>query len=159
LDLKGKNMSIPARTVRARTILLLLSLVITPVSLAQMMMPSQQIPANLNLSNNRWSVQKRFKVAYVSSVSPIVPGKLARWVIEVRDPQNAPVDGADLQFSASMPGHMHGLPTEPKLSKRLGNGKYELSGVQFQMSGWWIIKLAVRKANMSDSAEFNLMLK
>ena len=58
-----------------------------------------------------------------------------------------------------MPGHMHGLPTEPKITKRLGNGRYELSGVQFQMPGWWIIKLTVRKANLSDSAEFNLMLK
>ena len=50
----------------------------------------------------------------------------------------------------------HGLPTRPRVTKSLGNGAYEISGVRFNMGGWWEVKLTITTAAGTDTVTFNL---
>ena len=43
-----------------------------------------------------------------------------------------------------MPEHNHAMPTEPKVTKNLGNGRYLLQGVRFHMAGFWEMKVTIR---------------
>ncbi len=57
-----------------------------------------------------------------------------------------------------MPQHGHGLPTAPQVTKNLGDGRYRIEGVKFNMSGWWTFEVAVDSADGSDSVTFNIVL-
>ena len=57
-----------------------------------------------------------------------------------------------------MPQHGHGLPTKPRVTKRLGKGDHVVDGMKFNMGGWWVVKFAVSSAAGSDSVVFNIKL-
>jgi len=56
------------------------------------------------------------------------------------------------------------LPTQPLLTNQIAPGVYRISGVKFQMAGWWVIELELSLVNAdgsikpSDSLRFNLAL-
>jgi hypothetical protein len=57
-----------------------------------------------------------------------------------------------------MPEHGHGLPTQPRVRRALGDGVYEIEGLRFNMGGWWELKLAIESPAGADSVTFNLSL-
>ena len=67
-----------------------------------------------------------------------------------------PVTEATIAIDGGMPQHGHGLPTRPRVTKNLGNGWYEISGVRFNMGGWWELKLTVTGPAGTDTVTFNL---
>ena len=69
-----------------------------------------------------------------------------------------PVEQASFTVDGGMPEHLHGLPTQPRLGRALGDGVYEIDGVRFSMGGWWEFKLAIESPAGADSVTFNLSL-
>ena len=67
-----------------------------------------------------------------------------------------PVTNAKIAIGGGMPEHGHGLPTRPRVTKDLGNGWYEISGLRFNMGGWWELKLTVTGPEGTDTVTFNL---
>ena len=67
-----------------------------------------------------------------------------------------PVTDAGITVDGGMPQHGHGLPTRPRVTKNLGNGSYEISGVRFNMGGWWELKLTITTPAGTDTVTFNL---
>lgn len=67
-----------------------------------------------------------------------------------------PVTAATITVGGGMPQHRHGLPTRPRVTKNLGNGSYEISGVRFNMGGWWELKLTITTPACTDTVTFNL---
>ena len=67
-----------------------------------------------------------------------------------------PVTDAKISIDGGMPEHNHGLPTRPRVTKDLGNGWYEISGLRFNMGGWWEVKLTVTGSAGTDTVTFNL---
>jgi hypothetical protein len=67
-----------------------------------------------------------------------------------------PVPNARITVDGGMPEHGHGLPTRPRVTKDLGNGWYEVSGVRFNMGGWWELKLTITTPAGTDTVTFNL---
>jgi hypothetical protein len=63
---------------------------------------------------------------------------------------------AAIAVDGGMPQHGHGLPTRPRVTKNLGNGSYEISGLRFNMGGWWELKLTVTGPAGTDTVTFNL---
>jgi hypothetical protein len=57
-----------------------------------------------------------------------------------------------------MPQHGHGLPTEPRVTRGLGDGKFEVEGLEFSMTGWWVVNVHVETAFGQDEATFNFNL-
>lgn len=89
---------------------------------------------------------------------PLAKRKLQKVQVRVEDAAGRPVDGADMTVDGGMPQHGHGLPTRPRLTAGLGDGRYEVDGVRFNMGGWWEFKLEIRAAAGTDNVTFNLDL-
>ena len=91
-------------------------------------------------------------------VAPLVKRKLQKVRVRVQDEGGRPIDGATIEVDGGMPQHGHGLPTRPRMTKRLGNGVYEIDGVRFNMGGWWEFRLAIADGARTDTVTFNLSL-
>ncbi len=57
----------------------------------------------------------------------------------VSDLDGAPVQGATILVAGHMPGHVHGLPTQPRVTQELAPGVL-VEGLKFQMEGWWVME-------------------
>lgn len=91
-------------------------------------------------------------------VEPLATRKLQKVNVRIIDASGQPVDSAEMTVDGGMPQHGHGLPTRPRVSRALGDGRYEIDGVRFNMGGWWEFKLGIRAATGADSVTFNLQL-
>jgi hypothetical protein len=78
-------------------------------------------------------------------------------VIRVTSKDGSVVSGLQITVDGGMPQHGHGLPTKPRVTKDLGEGRYQVEGLKFNMGGWWELKFALAGA-ASDSVVFNLEL-
>ena len=105
----------------------------------------------------RVSTSGMFSVT-LQPAAPLAKRKLQKIRVEVVDATGARVDGADISVDGGMPQHGHGLPTRPRVTRRLGAGMYEIDGVRFNMGGWWEFKLAIATDAGADSVTFNLDL-
>jgi len=98
---------------------------------------------------------------YTATLEPREPLRLRQLqtvAVRVVDANGSPIDDAAITIGGGMPEHMHGLPTQPRVSRSLGGGVYEIEGVRFSMGGWWELKLAIESPAGSDSVTFNLGL-
>jgi hypothetical protein len=116
-------------------------------------------PSDLNLSTTRLSAQGHYRATIVPRVAPIPINSLHAWTLHVETPDGRPVTGATIAVDGGMPQHGHGLPTQPQVTRELGNGDYLVEGLKFQMEGWWTIAFAIEAAGQRDDAQFNLILK
>lgn len=83
---------------------------------------------------------------------------LESWILTVLDAAGSPVENAIIAIDGGMPAHGHGLPTAPAITEELGEGRYRLDGVKFNMMGEWVLRLAIEGAAGSDEVtiEFEL---
>ena len=116
------------------------------------------VPANLDLSLEKLSDGGLYHVELIPDASPISVGKMHVWTVELETASGAPVTQADFVISGGMPQHGHGLPTAPQVTKSLGDGRFKIEGVKFNMSGWWTFKLGLKGAAGSDAVTFNIVL-
>ena len=79
-----------------------------------------------------------------------------RVVVTTQDGES--IDNAQILVDGGMPQHGHGLPTQPRVTRYLGDGAYEVEGVKFNMGGWWEFRLAINSAAGIDTVTFNLDL-
>lgn len=124
------------------------------VGFAAMMQP----PDGLDLSLRKPTDKGLYVAAVEPGLSPLEVGTMHRWVIRITTPQGTPVDGAAISVDGGMPQHGHGLPTAPKVSAQLGEGRYRVEGMKFNMPGWWVVNFAVEGPAGSDTVTFNLVL-
>lgn len=111
-----------------------------------------------NTSTTRTSKAGLYQVTYVSEVLPVPKRELHKWVIDVRDADGHPIDGATIQVDGGMPDHGHGLPTRPTMREALGNGRYVVDGMKFNMGGYWVVDLAIAAPTGDDAVRFELNL-
>jgi len=118
----------------------------------------QMNAAKLDLATEKMSAGGHFKVAISSQAIPVKINHMHAWVLDIKSHGGNPVSGAKIQIDGGMPAHGHGLPTAPRVTKELGDGKYLVEGVRFNMGGHWELKFDIKSAQMSDKVIFNLML-
>lgn len=123
-------------------------------SLAACMSP----PSGLNLSLDRPSAHDRYQVTIHSLADPIVINRMHAWEIRLRSPSGEPVTGARIAVGGGMPQHGHGFPTQPRVTREIGGGRYLLEGMKFSMPGWWEIKLKVDADSGTDEITFNTFI-
>jgi hypothetical protein len=85
-------------------------------------------------------------------------GKFQTWIVELRAPGGAAVKGAELAIAGGMPGHGHGLPTQPRVTEELGEGRYRIEGVKLNMVGAWVIEVYVSTPAMRERLRFDLAI-
>jgi len=119
----------------------------------------KSMPAELDLSTEKPSDGKAFAVSVESNLDPVTLNKIHSWTVEVKTPGGKPVEDARITVQGGMPMHQHGLPTAPRVTKNLGQGRYLVEGMKFSMSGWWELIVRIEAGASKDSATFNLILK
>ena len=45
------------------------------------------------------------------------------------------------------------------ITQNLGQGNYRVEGMEFQMTGWWVVNFHITANGQSDILQFNLILK
>jgi hypothetical protein len=115
-------------------------------------------PSKLDLSLNRPTLQKRYVVAMHPLAEPIAINRMHAWEVKVTSPAGDPVLHAQIDVDGGMPQHGHGLPTRPRVTRELGDGRYLIEGMKFSMTGWWELKLNVRSQGVADQVTFNKVI-
>jgi len=115
-------------------------------------------PADLDLSRSKASAKGTYSIGIAPEIEPVQQGPLHAWVLTLTTPDGKPVEGARIAIDGGMPQHGHGLPTAPQATAYLGEGRYRIEGVRFNMSGWWELKFAISAPPGDDSAVFNVTL-
>ena len=90
---------------------------------------------------------------------PLRPRRMHTVRVAIIDAAGVAVNDATIRIDGGMPQHGHGLPTQPQVSRYLGDGAYLVEGMKFQMTGWWVVDFDIDAADRSDQVRFNLMLK
>jgi hypothetical protein len=115
--------------------------------------------ADMDLSLNRTTDDKLFRVRAASETNPIPMSKMHRWSLHVDSADGLPVTGARLEIDGGMPEHGHGLPTAPRAEPGDAPGDYVINGMKFSMPGWWVLKVNVQAPNgRTDKVTFNVVL-
>ena len=115
-------------------------------------------PDDLDLSRDKASEGGLYRVSIAPESEPVPQGVLHAWIVTVATADGAPVADATIGVDGGMPQHGHGLPTAPKAAGHLGDGRYRIEGVRFNMGGWWVLSLEISSAAGADTAEFNIRL-
>lgn len=109
--------------------------------------------------NGPWTSRSGdLQISYASSLEPLSINQMHSWVLYVETSKGAPVAGADLSVEGGMPEHDHGLPTRPRVTRYLGDGKYLLEGIRFHMPGAWEIQVSIDALGKQDVVVISLTL-
>ena len=105
------------------------------------------------------STDGHFRVALVESTPIPQDLTLYTWVLEVRDADGQPIDGASVVAEPTMPDHGHGtFPiTTPGVAAD-GVGRFTLTDMDLFMAGVWQIELRITAGDVSDTAFFHFVL-
>lgn len=122
---------------------------------ARMMQPP---PSDLDYALSK-ATDKGFYVGTLQpGLDPLAVGPIHNWTVEVRTADGEPVEHASISIDGGMPQHGHGLPTRPQVTQELGDGRYLVEGMKFNMPGWWVIEIDIDGPAGADAATFNLSL-
>ena len=99
-----------------------------------------------------------FVASFQSELDPLAINRIHSWTLVVRDAEGRPVSGADIVVSGGMPAHNHGLPTQPRVTEELGNGRYLVEGMRFHMQGEWTVDVVIETDTAKDVVRIGLTL-
>jgi len=123
----------------------------------------QPAPDVLDVSSFQVSRERRF-VAHVE-VEPGPGGpasvplnRIHRWRLLLSDLEGKPIHDAKIDIVGHMPGHVHGLPTQPQVTGEVAPGVYTVDGMKFQMNGWCVMDFNVEYGGRTDLVRYNLVL-
>ena len=103
-------------------------------------------------ASDEWLTRSGFYlVRYESRVNPVAINRIHDWEFVITTPDGDPVTGASIQIEGGMPLHNHGLPTDPRMTKELGDGRYLVEGMRFHMNGDWELLLTIDAAGRRDT--------
>ena len=100
----------------------------------------------------------RYRISYAPTLQPIEINRIHAWIAQVTDAEGNPVARATLGITGGMPAHDHGLPTAPRATAYLGEGRYLIEGMKFHMGGAWEVVLKVKSGAGDDALSIPLDL-
>ncbi|OJT99967.1 MAG: hypothetical protein BGN87_10390 [Rhizobiales bacterium 65-79] len=115
-------------------------------------------PGDLDLSLSKKSENGLYAVSLAPEQAPIREGPLESFILTVKMANGQPVEVSRIEIAGGMPRHGHGLPTEPRVTAALGDGRYRIEGFKFTMAGWWQIRFTIEAPPGRDEADFNIVL-
>ena len=118
----------------------------------------EPLPNDLDLATTRMTEAGHYSVTITPENADYQRNTLHAWIATITTPDGTPVEGAEISIDGGMPQHGHGLPTSPQMTESLGDGRYKIEGVRFNMRGWWEFKLAITAEDVSDHISFNLVM-
>ena len=116
-------------------------------------------PPDLDYSTTRTSDEGLYQVSYTPATGTVPVNQMHQWTLHVETQEGQPVEGAEILVDGDMPQHGHGLPTQPRVTKEIGNGDYLVEGMKFQMGGWWVMDFTISANGQQDIVHFNMLLQ
>ena len=104
------------------------------------------------------SEAKHFKVTIYPQDNRTIIGDYHHWIVELADHEGMPIGDAQIAIGGGMEGHGHGLPSQPEVTRYLGDGRYLIEGVLFNMAGEWALLMAIQTATASDRVRVDMTL-
>lgn len=117
-----------------------------------------RVPSDLDLSREKATEAGLYVAEITPAQEPVTVGPMHAWIVTLQDHEGVPLDGAHITVDGGMPQHGHGLPTSPEVTQELGEGRYLVEGMKFNMPGWWELDLGVEGPSGPDGVTFNLVL-
>lgn len=114
------------------------------------------LAADASEKAQRWqavSAKEQFQVETGPRQGRVRIGQFQQWELRLLDNTGKPVYPARISIDGGMPGHGHGLPTRPQITKYLGNGRWQIEGVKLNMAGEWVLVFGVQTENAADRAD------
>ena len=124
-----------------------------------MMARMNDVPADLDTSTTRSSDNGLFHVSYTPESGTVPVNQAHQWTLHVETADGQPVENATITVDGGMPQMGHGLLTQPRVPKYLGNGDYLVEGVKFEMAGWWLMDFTITANAQTDTVQFNMILE
>lgn len=115
-------------------------------------------PPGLDVALDKPSSAGLYRVVLVPPAKAPAINQMHSWKVKLATADGTPVHGASFAVDGGMPQHGHGLPTQPRVTRELGDGTYQLDGMKFSMTGWWEVKLAIRGPQGADKVTFNTVV-
>ncbi len=97
-------------------------------------------------TSERLEIQGRFE----PHIGGLRIGVFQDWVLTLTDSKGEPVSSARISINGGMPGHGHGLPSQPEVTRYLGHGRYLVEGMLFNMSGDWVLTFTLATSEGQD---------
>jgi hypothetical protein len=110
-------------------------------------------------ADDRISGKGIYRVRWQSLVPEVTTDLIHDWRLHVETADRRPAENLTITVSAHMPGHAHGLPTQPRATAYLGDGDYRIDGMKFQMSGIWWVRFDLWWKNRRDWVIFEVPVK
>jgi hypothetical protein len=115
-------------------------------------------PKDLDVSLSKPTAAGAYQVTLLPPAQQAPINQMHGWKVQVATPQGVPVQGAKFKVGGGMPQHGHGLPTQPRVTRELAAGTYQIDGIKFSMTGWWEVKLAIEGPQGADEVTFNTVI-
>jgi hypothetical protein len=115
-------------------------------------------PMDLDVSLEKPSAAGVYRVALVPPAQAPAINQMHSWKVKLAAADGTPVHGARFVVDGGMPQHGHGLPTQPRVTRELSDGTYQLDGMKFSMTGWWEVKLTIDGLAGADKVTFNTVV-
>lgn len=115
-------------------------------------------PKDLDVSLEKPSAAGLYRIALVPPDPAPAINQIHGWKVRLATRDGIPVQGATFAVDGGMPQHGHGLPTQPRVTRELADGSYQLDGMKFSMGGWWEVKLRISGSQGADTVTFNTVV-
>ena len=115
-------------------------------------------PTDLDLSLSKNSTAGIYRVTMEPPAKTPAINQMHSWKVKLATADGSPVHNARFAVDGGMPQHGHGLPTQPRVTRELENGTYQLDGMKFSMTGWWEVKLDIQGPQGADKVTFNTVV-
>jgi hypothetical protein len=117
------------------------------------------LPLIARSETDEWVTRSGFyHIRYESELTPLEINRIHDWTFIVTTPEGMPVSDAMITLTGGMPLHNHGLPTEPRMTRELGDGRYLVQGMRFHMGGEWELLVTIDVEGRRDTVIIPLTL-
>ena len=117
-----------------------------------------ETPVAAALVWQKTSEQGTFVATLDAQAKTVALRDFLEWTVEVRNKHGDPVHPARFAIGGGMPGHGHGLPSQPRVTEHLAGGKYLISGLQFNMAGDWVLIFDIESESSVDRVSFEIQI-
>ncbi len=115
--------------------------------------------ANPWFSSTAESANGSFTVSLQSVQSEFALNEFRIWHLTVIDRESGEaVTPARVTVGGGMPMHGHGLPSQPQVTEYLGEGRYQIEGLKFNMLGKWVLDFEIITRQAADTVRFEFLL-
>ena len=115
-----------------------------------------RLPGEFDLERSRTTDGAHYRISLASRLEPPPLNRMHGWEVVVTGIDGQPVRNVSLSFTGEMPGQQHELPTAPKVTRQLGEGRYLVEGVKFDRQGWWRIHIGAVGEGTRERVVFSI---